>query len=190
MEQKKVFLVHGFNGTPNGGWRSWIMGQLALKDIYACSLPMPTPDVPVKEEWISEIKHAIPVPTEEIFLVGHSLGVPAILNYLELLPEGKKIGGVLLVAGPVESLESENLNSKYRAIDGFFKDFDFNKIKKSSAQFTVIHSIDDPKVPVSHSKKLSSELGCELAVLSNGGHLSDDILELPEAFSAIMHFLK
>ena len=45
---KKVFIVHGFEGEPNGGWRPWLMGELAKKDIYACALPMPIPSSPNK----------------------------------------------------------------------------------------------------------------------------------------------
>jgi len=90
---KKVFIVHGFGGEPNGGWRPWLMGELAKKDIYACALPMPTPEEPKKEEWVKAITDAIKIPNEEIFLVGHSLGVPAILHYLENLVAG---GGVLV----------------------------------------------------------------------------------------------
>jgi hypothetical protein len=33
---KKVFIIHGFQGKPNGGWRPWLEGELALLDIYAC----------------------------------------------------------------------------------------------------------------------------------------------------------
>ncbi len=192
MNDKKVFMVHGFRGEPNGGWRPWLMGQLAKADVYACALPMPTPSDPIKEEWIKEIQHAIPNPNEDIFLVGHSLGVPAILNYLESLPEGAKIGGAVLVSGPIEKIDTENPDSKLRKIDHFFHDFDFNKIKNSCLQFSVIHGDNDPKVVFeNHAIPLSEKLSCELISIPNGGHLNGNSgwYELPEAFTALMHFL-
>ena len=53
---KKVFIVHGFGGMPNGGWFPWLMKELATKDTFACSLPMPGTDLPILDEWIGCIK--------------------------------------------------------------------------------------------------------------------------------------
>jgi len=44
---KKVFIIHGFEGEPNGGWRPWLMRELAKFDVYASALPMPTPEKPI-----------------------------------------------------------------------------------------------------------------------------------------------
>lgn len=85
---KKVFMIHGFNGEPNGGWRPWLMGKLARIEVWACALPMPMADSPKKDEWIKEIQRQIGNQTQDTFLVGHSLGVPAILNYLQTIPTG------------------------------------------------------------------------------------------------------
>ena len=81
---KKVFIVHGFGGIPNGGWIPWLMQELAKSRIYACALPMPESKEPVVSKWVEEITHAVNnSPEDEIFLFGHSLGVPAVLRYLE-----------------------------------------------------------------------------------------------------------
>ena len=103
---KKVFIVHGFEGKPNGGWRPWLMGELEKLDIYACALAMPNPYFPKCGEWISEISRHIKEADENIFLIGHSLGVPAILRYLETTSFSKKFGGVFLVSGPCEKEEN------------------------------------------------------------------------------------
>jgi hypothetical protein len=72
---KKVFIIHGFQGSPNGGWRPWLMVELDKLDIYACALPMPTPDEPKCEEWVAEIAGVIPEVNEDIFLVGPMVGM-------------------------------------------------------------------------------------------------------------------
>ena len=103
---KKVFIVHGFGGIPNAGWIPWLMEELGKKNIYACALPMPDSKTPIVSKWVEEIGHAVSNASEdEIFLVGHSLGVSAIFRYLESISESKKISGALLISGFVNPLQ-------------------------------------------------------------------------------------
>lgn len=166
---KKVFIVHGFRGEPNGGWRPWLMTKLAERDIYACSLPMPTPDKPEKNEWIKTISSAVGKPSKQIFLVGHSLGVPAILHYLETLGEKEKIGGVVLVSGPAFEIKRPG----YTKVNKFLnKLFNFKHLKKVCKNFVIIHGDDDMLVPFSHGEYLTENLSGKLVVISKGGHLN------------------
>jgi len=185
---KKVFIIHGFYGSPNGGWRPWLMSELAKKDIYACALPMPDPDKPKKEEWVKTIAGAVGVPNEEIFLVGHSLGVPAILRYLETLDKNQKIGGAVLVSGPVSILNGENKESKLRKVDNFLDTpFNFDYIKQKSKSFVVIHGDNDEKVPFEHALIISKNLSGILISVPNGGHLNGSVgwHELPQLLESL-----
>ncbi len=104
---KKVFIIHGFAATPNGGWRSWLMSELSTKNIYASALAMPTPAQPVLSEWVKEIsRHVERNKNDEIYLVGHSLGSSAILRHLESAPAGLIIAGAVLVSCPIEKNQS------------------------------------------------------------------------------------
>ncbi len=183
---EKVFIIHGFEGSPNGGWRPWLMGELEKQEIYACALAMPTPENPVCSEWINEISRHIERNTnDEIYLVGHSLGTPAILRYLESAP-AKLIFGAILVSGP-----SEKNND--RKIDGFLdKNFDFEKIKSNCKKFTVIHGDNDPNVPLNNAKFLSQNLNGELIVVENGGHLNGSAgwFKLPQCLEALNKMMK
>lgn len=178
---KKVFLIHGFEGSPNGGWRPWLMAQLEKLEIYACALPMPTPENPICNQWVEEIARNVDNnPTDEIYLVGHSLGVPAILRYLES-SQAKTISGVVLVSGPSQ----KNNNRK---IDNFLEtDFNFEKIKQSGQRFCVIHGSNDPYVPLENAQFLAQNLGAELVVVENGGHLNSSAgwFSLPQALEAL-----
>ena len=185
---KKVFMIHGFNGEPNGGWRPWLMEELAKNDIYACALPMPTPDVPVKSEWIKTINEAVGVPTEEIFLIGHSLGVPAILRYLEYLDKDSKIGGVVLVSGPVFKIEEDG----YEQVNTFLDiAFDFDHIKNACKNFVIIHGDNDSNVSLSNAEYLKEKLSCDLISIPNGGHLAghDGFYKLPEALDSLLKMI-
>lgn len=190
---KKVFIVHGFEGEPNGGWKPWLMSELNKLDIYACSLPMPNPSEPKVEEWVGLINYVVKNPNEEIFLVGHSLGVPTVLRYLESLLNDIKIGGVVLVSGPYKKLETQNPNSKIRKIDNFLEtDFNFKKIKVSCEKFVIVHGDNDDSVPFEHALFLSKNLDAKITTVHNGGHLSghEGFNELPEVLEALKEMIK
>lgn len=183
---KRVFIIHGFEGSPNGGWRPWLMGELEKQEIYACALSMPMPENPVCAEWVDEVSRHIERNTnDEIYLVGHSLGAPAILRYLESA-QAKKISGAVLVSG-----QSEKNNN--RKIDSFLnKNFDFGKIKSNCKKFAIIHGDNDPNVPLDNAKFLSQKLNGELVIIENGGHLNGSAgwFKLPQCFKALNKMMK
>lgn len=181
VDMKKVFIVHGFQGSPNGGWRPWLMGELEKQDIYACALSMPKPEEPFCNEWVEEIRrHVEKNKNNDIYLVGHSLGVPAILRYLESF-DSRNIFGAVLVSGPSE----KNNNKK---IDNFLeRPFDFEIIKSKCKNFSVIHGDNDQNVPLDNARTLSRELNAELIIVENGGHLngSSGWTQLPQCIEAL-----
>jgi predicted alpha/beta hydrolase family esterase len=199
---KKVFIIHGFEGAPNGGWRPWLMGELHKREVYACALSMPNPEHPVCAEWVDEIdRHVERNPDDEIYLVGHSLGVPAILRYFETFKTeraakiasaeggaggGGKIAGAVLISGPCKIKDEKE-------ISGFLDHgFDFKKIKTMSKKFLVIHGDDDHVVPLDESKIVSEELGAPLVVIKGGRHLSgsDGWYTLPQCLDGILEMMK
>lgn len=184
---KKIFIIHGFQGSPNGGWRPWLMAELEKQGIYACALAMSNPDEPICQKWTEEIaRHVEMNSTDAIYLVGHSLGVPAILRYLEFAPSTHSIAGAVLVSGPSEK-------NKNRKIDSFLeKQFDFKKIKFACERFVVIHGDNDPNVPLDNARYLSRELNADLVVVKGGGHLngSSGWFELPQCLDALNKMMK
>ena len=182
-------MIHGFRGKPNGGWRPWLMGELSKNDIWACALAMPAPDVPIKSDWIKKINEVVGIPNEEIFLVGHSLGVPAILRYLESLDKDSKVGGVVLVSGPLSKIEKDG----YEQVDIFLDTvFDFDHIRNVCKNFVVIQGDNDQNVPFSDAEELAEKFSCELISIPNGGHLngSAGIFELPQALDSLLKMIK
>lgn len=186
---KKVFIVHGFQGEPNGNWFPWLMEELSKNHIYACSLPMPMPDLPEKREWIKSINEAVGIPNEEILLVGHSLGVPAILRYLETLDKDAKIGGVVLVSGPVSLIEENGYEQVNTFLEG---SFDFDHIKNVCNNFVVIHGSNDTNVSFTDAELIAKKLSCELISIPNGGHLngSAGCFKLPEVLDSLLKMIK
>lgn len=181
---KKVFIIHGLNGQPNGGWRPWLMGELAHRDIYACALAMPTPDAPVAAQWIAEIaRQCVSSSSDDIYLVGHSLGATAIVRYLEH-PATKPIAGAVLVSGPAKHLP----DAGKKHIDTFVDhDFDFEAARKNCPRFCVIHGDDDTVVPPDHATFLARQLDAQLIWIKNGAHLNGSAgwLKLPPLLHAL-----
>lgn len=189
MEQnptKKVFLIHGFQGTPNGGWRPYLMSELEKQDIYACSLSMPKPNEPVLSEWLEEIKrHIDRNPNDDIYLVGHSLGGTVILRYLEQF-NSSSLKGVVIASAPCH----QNTNSKI--VDFLRTDFNWEVMKNKVEHVVVIHGDNDPNVPVSDAEETAKQLNGKLIIIPDGKHLngSAGFTELPEALSALIEMIK
>jgi uncharacterized protein len=181
-KMKKIFIIHGFEGSPNGGWRPWLMWELEIRDIYACALPMPTPENPICSEWMYEIeRQVIQNKDDEIYLIGHSLWGPAILRFLEKT-NAMNISGSVLVSSPSEKNNNQKLNNF------FDSPFDFEKIKLSCKKFVVIHGGNDSLVPVDNAQFLAKELGSELKIIPEGGHLNGSAgwFSLPECLESLL----
>jgi len=178
----KVFLIHGFEGSPNGGWRSWLMEELRKRGIYACSLPMPNPKSPILSEWLDEINRQISNNDNDvIYLVGHSLGGTVILRYIEKY-ESKNIDIAIFVSTPCEKTEN-------RKIDSFLEnDFNYESIKERIENIVVIHGDDDPWVPLSNAKKIAEKTDGKLILIHKGKHLNDSagFTELPECLDELL----
>lgn len=164
---KKVFLIHGYKSSPNTSWFPWLMSELKDMKIYACSLCMPNPEKPICSDWVDEISRNINKTKvdDEIYFVGHSLGVAAILNYIQSDFATKKINGAILVSGRYEN----NLNID---MESFYTNFNFDIIKNKVKNFAVLHGENDDVIPHSNGVKLAEILGVELITIKNGGHLN------------------
>ena len=183
---KKVFIIHCFEGSSNGGWRPWLMAELEKQDIYACSLSMPSPEKPILQEWLDEIKRYVDRDSQdEIYLVGHSLGGTAILRYLEKYTN-QNIKGVIFVSTPCEKTKNEKI---YSFLD---TPFNYDVIKSKVSKVAVIHGSDDPYVPVSNAAHIAKELNGKLILVQNGKHLngSAGFTQLPECLDSLLEIIK
>lgn len=183
---KKVFIIHGFQGSPNGGWRPWLMAELEKEDVYACALSMPDPNTPDPKAWVEEIqRHVERNPKDQIYLIGHSLGVPAIMRYLES-KNALKIKGAIFVSGPV-------YETSKKKVAAFLKDsFNYAAIKSKVKHVAVIHGDNDTSVSVEQGEFLAREFKAPLTIIKNGGHLngSSGWTRLPQCLEALHKMMK
>ncbi|WP_169784484.1 RBBP9/YdeN family alpha/beta hydrolase [Campylobacter curvus] len=98
MKQKHLYIVHGYDASPTSHWFGWLKRKLVSDDVKVDIIKMPTPATPKLEEWLEVLSNSINF-DDEVYLVGHSLGCPTILNFLQGPAAKAQISGVLLVNG-------------------------------------------------------------------------------------------
>lgn len=170
--KKKVVIAHCWGGTPEDCWYQSAKKEIEARGFEVIAPEFPDTENPQMEKWVAKLTEAVGEPHENIsheytFLIGHSLGTVTILRYLETLPEGQKIGGVILVAPYVYNLG-------FAELDNFFKTpIDYEKIKSRCVKFFGIFSDNDPYVPLSQAEVLKEKLDMEILVKHNAGHFSN-----------------
>ena len=179
---KRAFLIHGWEGYPEGGWRPWLRDRLREKGFEVIVPAMPDTEKPKMNAWLDFLIKTVGKPDKDCYFVGHSLGCITILRYLETLKKGEMVGGAVLVAG-----FSDNLG--YKEIDSFFeKPIDWDRVNSHCKRFVAIHSDNDPYVPLKHGDIFKQNLKAEFILEHNMKHFSGDegITELPSAFESVL----
>lgn len=186
---KKVIIIHCWDGYSEYCWYPQTKKELEDRGFQVEIPSMPETGSPKLALWLPKLKKVTNQPNEDLFLVGHSVGVITILRYLEQLKEGQKVGGVVMVAGFTDDLGFEELKNFFQT------SIDFDKIKQKSKSFVAIHSDNDPFVPLKHGNLFKEKLGAKLIIQHNMGHFSspaDDtksITSLPEVSESVLEMI-
>lgn len=183
---RRVYIVHGFEGNPHGNWFDWLCAQVKSTGAQAISLAMPNPDKPSTTAWQFTLDQHIGEPDAHTFLVGHSLGCITLLHFLSR-QQPQKIGGLLLAAGFADTLPPLPALNAY--------------IKAASPNFDILRKIDMPKhclvsdndthVPPELTLDMAAKLKSPVTHIPEGGHLmaSDGFTQLPQAWEALKPML-
>lgn len=183
---KRVFIIHGYNGSSERGWKRWLADRLREKGYEVHAPAMPTPYDPDCDEWVRFIRDLVGDPRKDDVLVGHSLGTIALLRYLESLPPGQRVDKTILVASFGEAFgkpeEQEDISTFVRM------PINWQAVRNACTDFSVIHSEDDDVVPLECGKDVTRNLGVEPTVVNGYGHFSfgDGVLELPLVLERIL----
>ncbi len=209
MIKKRIFIIHGWEGTPESNWFPWLKEQLEDRGFEVIVPSMPNTNYPVLFEWLAHMQKIIGKVDKSTYLVGYSLGVIAVLRFLESLPVGQKIGGAVLVAGFPGSIGYKDINSffaspliifwlilhklGYKALDSYFVlPLDYEKVRNSANKFIAIHSDNDPYVPLHNGEILRDRLGAELIVVPKGNHFNEGagFKKLPIVSESLLKIIK
>src|SRR3990167_3304586 len=110
----KAIIIHGIGGSSRDNWLPWLSSELEKIGVEAIVPNFPRTNTPALKEWLSELS-ACEI-DEGTIMVGHSLGTPLILAYLETAK--KKIKAAFFVAGFAEPTADKTINSLIRSFVG------------------------------------------------------------------------
>lgn len=170
--QKRVFIIHGWDGYPEEGWFPWLKQEQEKKDFSVMVPAMPDAAEPNIEAWTSHLSHIVGNADENTFFIGHSIGCQAILRYLESLPADAKVGGAVFVAGWFTLTNVNSDEEKEVAKPWLETPIDFEKIKQHTEKFIAILSDNDPYVPLDNKNVFADKLGAKIIIEHDKKHFS------------------
>jgi hypothetical protein len=180
--ERRVFVVHGWEGYPEEGWFPWLKSELTKKGFGVNVLPMPNSEEPKIEEWVPFLAKNVGKADPKTILVGGSIGCQTIFRYLETLGDNEKIAGAVLVA-PWTKLKPAALedaqDSPEIAKPWLETPIDWEKIKKHCPKFIAIFSDDDPYVYLEEGDLFKEKLGAKVIVEHKMGHFIEEAVLLP-----------
>ena len=189
--QKRVFIVHGWDGYPEEGWFPWLKKELEAKGFAVFVPQLPKPEEPRIKAWVSKLSEVVGSPDGQTYFVGHSIGCQTIARYLETLPQDVMVGGSVFVAGFFKELTGLEDDDLVRDVtkEWLTTPIDLQKAKAHLGKSVAILSDDDPYVPAENQGDFREKLGSKIVILSGRGYFSGNLnkcFELPEAREALM----
>lgn len=184
---KRVFIVHGWDGSPQNCWFPWLKNKLEEQGFIVSIPAMPDPKTPEIKRWVSCLSDAVREVDRETYFVGHSIRCQTILRYIEQISP-KQIGGIVCVAGFFRLLRLSTNEEKEIAKPWLETKIDFNKIKESTNKIIAIFSDDDPDVDIGDKELFKKYLNAKTITEHKKGHFSDDagVMDLPSALEAVL----
>jgi len=180
----KILILHGTNASPDANWFMWLKGKLIGEGNEVWLPQLPDAEKPNSKTYnaflLGNKKFEI---NSETVIIGHSSGAVEILCLLNSLPKETAIKCAILVSAFKDDLGWESLK------DMFSEPLDFEYITSRCGQFILIHSDNDPHVPIEHAMYLSDKLNGELIIIEGQGHFnteqSPDYKRFPELLEII-----
>src|SRR3989339_1196447 len=187
--QKRVFIIHGWDGYPEKDWFPWLKAELENRDFAVFVPQLPKTDEPRISNWIPALKEVVGIVDNQTYFVGHSMGCQTIARYLETLPEDVKVGGAVFVAGFFKRLSNLEDDDVVQSVaDEWLKTLlDLEKVKLHLDKSVAIFSDNDPYVPIDNQEEYRDKLGAKIIIEHEKGHFSgrNGTTELPVVLDAV-----
>lgn len=185
---KRAIIVHGFKAKPDTNWKPWLKSELENRGFKVDIPEMPNTDYPLVDEWVSKLSDTVGlIESDQIYLIGHSLGCITILKYLETLSNNEKVKACIFVAGFTRPFR------KYmNGHDSFFeKPIDWDSVRLHSDHFVAIHSEDDQSVDFEELGQFEYKLDAKQIAVNGMGHFSsaDGVSEVPVVLNTVLELI-
>jgi len=161
--QKKILLLHGWGGSDFPHWQSWLAAEIVKEYGHVKFLRFSDYDTPKRAVWLQELQSALKEFQPDI-VICHSLA-NSLWFHLCNTQKLEEVQKLYLVAPPSVECKIEELNEF----------FPVTPPKKLYAKESLlITSTNDPYMTEAEAKELEKELGIEMRVLQNAGHINSD----------------
>ena len=161
-----ILILHGIEGYAGIHWQQWLHDELIRIGHKVIMPNLPAPNRPDRKTWLKTVLEIIQdTDTNNLIIVGHSLGVTTALDLIEKI----SIKALISISGFAYDWGA-GLNSYFMKE----KDIDFKKVNKNLKQAFVIYGDNDPYVPQEVLKYLADNLKANPEIIKNGGHLNTD----------------
>ncbi len=165
---KNALILHGTGADSSSNWFQWIKQELEEKGYKVW-----VPDLPNSMYPSSKVNAKYVLDNWEFdkdsLIIGHSSGAVLILYLLQNLPEDTVVDRAFLVSVFKGDLGWPNLK------DLFSEPFNWEKIKKQARKIILLHSDNDPYVPLDHAEFIAEKLTAELIVKEGQGHFNLEV---------------
>ncbi len=178
-------IVHGIGGHSGIHWQNWLKAQLEMEGHVVIMPTMPNSEHPNRQKWLEKINESLENENiDDVIIIGHSLGVTAALDYIEVLQ--KPIFGLVSVSGFASDYGAE-LNSYYMKE----RSINFDKVRQHVQKCIVFYGDDDPYVAQRALIEVANKLGVVPHIISKGGHLNSEtgFVKFPELLELIRNEL-
>ena len=118
---------------------------------------------PTRDDWVEGIVKAVAAARQPVILIGHSLGVPAIVHAARHVPQGDVIGAFLVAPAGDTAIELDD------SIDNHFAPIPREKLPFPSV---LVASHDDPYCPFLTAEEYAQAWGSEFVDAGHSGHLN------------------
>lgn len=163
-----AFIFYGIGGSVTENWFPWMKAELAKKGIDAVIPAFPNANTPMLDQWLRFFEETYKTDSDSIF-IGHSLGCAFALRLLE---KTKSPVGATFLVSPVW----KSPPNTFAPLLTTFTEAPYNwaTIKKNAGKVQIIHSDNDPYLPLPYAKELTSHLSCNMTVIPGGGHFNEE----------------
>jgi uncharacterized protein len=183
--KNRVILIHGWGGTPGENWLPWLRNELEKLNITVKAPQLPLSEHPRKDSWLPAISREVGELDENTYFVGHSLAASLIVRYLEQYPKESKCGGIVFVAGFLQSVTNpRNIPELAKITEEWIRPpVDFDRVRARIQESVAIFSTNDYYVPLENMEYFSEKIGSKTILLENMGHFGQK--KLPIALTSL-----
>jgi len=169
-----VVVVHCKGAAPEASWYPWLKAQLVSQQIECIVPSFPPEDDSKLVDWFT-VFDTLHIDLSHTAFVAHARGAMALLRWVDQLPHGVRIPRVVTVSTPFDYQPGRN-----DADELYATPLDYNDLREKCGEYILIHSADDPYVPIAASEELAAKLDGRLVRYETAGHFGSDKLEAPE----------